>query len=250
MPRESLVDDVVTAAMPDLESSELLDNPIWNALRSDHAPLALGDDRARRYPPFIGPLSGVADQSAACYEALRPLADSDGVVVLFSVQPPQPTAGWELLRGGKLDQMVCSRTETRLDLPHPAGTTVRRLTAADAPAMLGLAELTEPGPFRLRTLELGTFYGIFESGRLMGMAGKRLHLPGCVEISAVCTHPDARGRGYAALLVSLVRDEIVGEGKTAFLHVLPDNQPAIHVYEKLGFKKRQTFHLAVLKNVG
>ena len=71
-----------------------LDNPIWNALNSEHSALALGDGRAKRYPADIGPLSGLADQSAASYEALRELAGPGGTVVLFLTEPPLPQFGW------------------------------------------------------------------------------------------------------------------------------------------------------------
>jgi predicted GNAT family acetyltransferase len=114
--------------------------------------------------------------------------------------------------------------------------------------MVELATLTEPGPFRLRTMGLGTFYGIVEGGRLLAMAGKRMHLPGYVEVSGVCTHPDARGRGYARLLMSRVMEEIVNDGKTPFLHSFADNHGAIRVYESLGFTLRQRLELAVVQN--
>lgn len=228
-------------------SGTLLDNPIWHALRTEHAALAEGGELARRYPAYIGPLSGIPQGSAECYEALRPLAGPEGVVVLFSVDPPTPTAGWELVRGGQLHQMIADGQLTRARTEVAAGIHVRKLHADDAPEMVALAELTEPGPFRLRTLELGTFFGIFEDERLLAMAGKRMHLPGMVEVSGVCTHPDARGRGFARLLMSLVMDEVERDGKTPFLHVMVGN-PALRVYEDLGFKIRQTFYLEVLKN--
>ena len=113
--------------------------------------------------------------------------------------------------------------------------------------MLELTELTEPGPFRKRTFELGKFYGAFESDRLVSMAGQRMSLPGFIEVSAVCTHPDARGRGYARVLMSTVIHDILQRGKRPFLHAFADN-PAIRLYESLGFVHRRTFHLAVLKN--
>lgn len=232
----------------------LLDNPIWSALSSEHAELALGGEHARRYPPEIGPLSGIPEEAEDCFEALRALTAPAGVVVLFLLSPPQPRAGWTLIRGGLVDQMVCASPEKyrrfTAAAPETHGAAMRRLTANDAPAMVELAELTEPGPFRLRTMELGTFYGIEQEGRLLGMAGKRMHVPGYVEVSGVCTHPDARGRSYAGLLMSKVMDEIFAEGRTPFLHTYTDNVPAIRVYQKLGFVRRQTFHLAVLKNQG
>lgn len=227
---------------------EMLDNPIWNALRTEHASIALGAERARRYPPFIGPLSGISGQSPESYAALRELAAPAEALALFSVDEPRIGTGWTLLRGGRLHQMVHTRAEMRPPATPSGNADLRKLTAADAPAMVDLAELTEPGPFRLRTPELGTFFGVFHGDRLMAMAGKRMHLPGFVEVSGVCTHPDARGRGYAAICMARVIDEITRDGKVAFLHVLVDNGAAIHVYEKLGFEVRQTFHLAVLKN--
>ncbi|MDE3188442.1 MAG: GNAT family N-acetyltransferase [Acidobacteriota bacterium] len=227
-----------------------LDNPIWAALTTEHSMLALGGTLAKRYPAEIGPLSAMADQSAASYEALRVLAGPGGVLVLFLAEPPLPPPGWTLVRGGQLSQMICLHPECVLHVPDPTGFELRCLTAADIPAMLELTELTEPGPFRQRTIELGAFWGIFDSGRLLAMTGQRLHLPGFVEVSAVCTHPDARGRGYARVLMSRVLADIRRSGEAPFLHVLPENGAAIRVYERLGFTLRTMFHLAVLKNEG
>jgi len=124
---------------------------------------------------------------------------------------------------------------------------LRHLTRADVPAMVELAELTEPGPFRARTSELGEFFGIFESGHLLAMAGQRIRLPGFIEVSAVCTRPDARGRGYARVVMSEVIADILGRGALPMLHVLADNHAAIRVYEALGFTHRRRLHLAVLQ---
>ncbi|MGA8727465.1 MAG: GNAT family N-acetyltransferase [Terracidiphilus sp.] len=231
--------------MPDVKP---LDNPIWNALNTEHSTVAFGNGRARRYPADIGPLSGLANQSDASYEALRELAGTGGVVVLFLTEPPVPRPGWTLIRDGALDQMICLNPERLESAPMPPNATSRLLTPADVPEMVALAELTEPGPFRNRTIELGVFYGIFDSGRLVAMAGQRLHLPDFVEVSAVCTHPDARGRGYARALMARVILEMRQRSKTPILHTFADNYPAIRVYEGLGFTLRRTLHLAVLKN--
>lgn len=238
---EKSIDTVIDEA-----AAVLLDNPIWNALTTEHAALALAGGKARRYPEQIGPLSGMPEQSDEGYKALAPLFSPGEVAVLFFGEPPRVPDGWALVRGGTLVQMVAQQPKL-VPCVAPGGVELRKLTTDDAPAMVELAKLTEPGPFRLRTMELGTFFGIFEAGQLLAMAGKRLHVPGFVEVSGVCTHPDARGRGYARLLMSWVMEEIVAEGKTPFLHAFGDNHGAIRVYEALGFQLRRTFELAAVK---
>jgi GNAT superfamily N-acetyltransferase len=228
----------------------LLDNPIWNALLTDHRYLAVGEGPARRYPSEIGPLSAIPDQSRDSYRALRSLIGAGGVLGLFFQDQPSPPNGWTLIRGGRLSQMIWRGLNADEITPPQAGATPRRLSSDDVPEMLALAELTEPGPFRKRTIELGSYYGIFEAGRLVAMAGQRMSLPGFIEVSAVCTHPDVRGRGFAHTLMVIVMRDIRRHGRTPFLHVFADNLTAIRVYESLGFMLRRTLHLAVLKNEG
>lgn len=230
----------------DPSSELLLDNPIWSALTTEHAHIALGGDHARRYPEEIGPLSGMPAQHDAGYDAMRTLAGPGGLVGLFFCEPPRPPRGWTLVRGGVIDQMIARRS---LPVPTvlPGDAELRRLTPEDAPAMVELAKLTEPGPFRLRTIELGNFFGIVQAGRLLAMAGKRLHLPGFIEVSGVCTHPDARGHGYASILMSRVIDEILQCGRVPFLHTFAGNEGAIRIYRSLGFVYRRSFDLAVLR---
>src|ERR1700722_3502256 len=119
------------------------------------------------------------------------------------------------------------------------------LGAADVPEMLDVATRTQPGPFGPRTHELGQYIGIRIDGALAAMAGERMRLDGCVEISAVCVSPEHRGRGYAAFLVAWLVHKLREEGVTPFLHVFTDN-PAIALYERLGFRKRKTLRLTVL----
>jgi GNAT superfamily N-acetyltransferase len=227
----------------------LLDNPIWNSLNTEHSKLALGDGLARKLPFEIGPLSGLAEQSAAAYEALRSLTGMNGIAAQFLESPPQVFPGWELIRGGLMSQMIWPEASSPSVTPLPEHVLLRPLMVADVPAMRELAELTEPGPFGRRTIELGAFFGTFDGGRLLAMAGQRLRLPGFVEVSAVCTHPEARGRGYARALMCEVMADIVRQGSTPMLHVFTANESAIRVYEALGFRQRRSLHLAVLKPV-
>jgi ribosomal protein S18 acetylase RimI-like enzyme len=225
-----------------------LDNPIWNSLLTEHAPLALGEGLARRFPAAIGPLSGMADTTAASYDALSALAGPGGVVALFLEQPPAPPPGWTMVRDGLMHQMIGLERGNASPESLAPGAEIVKLTAADRSAMVDLATLTEPGPFNERTMELGTFFGIWSQGRLMAMAGERLRLPEFVEVSAVCTHPEARGRGYGAALTATVAENIRQSGKTPILHLFAANLQALRVYERIGFTVRRDLELAVLKN--
>jgi predicted GNAT family acetyltransferase len=121
------------------------------------------------------------------------------------------------------------------------------LGPGDAAEMLALAQLTQPGPFGMRTGELGDFIGVRDaSGKLVAMTGVRLHVPGFTEISAVCTHPDHLGKGYAGTLMLEIMARIRGRGETPMLHVRSNNTRAIQLYERLGFKLRRTFQLCVV----
>ncbi len=231
-----------------MPSAHPLDNPIWNALHTEHRRFAIGNSMAMRYLPEIGPLSAICEQTSANYDALRSLAGPGGLLAVFLEAPPEPPSGWSLTRTGMLDQMIFQGPGLPLPIRLEPETTLRRLTNADVPAMLELTALTEPGPFRLRTIELGAFWGIFRDDRLLAMTGQRLQLPQFVEVSAVCTHPEARGRGYARVLVATVLDAICRRSKTPFLHVLDENHDAIRVYTAMGFALRRKLHLAVLKN--
>jgi ribosomal protein S18 acetylase RimI-like enzyme len=219
-----------------------LDNPIWTSLTTVHAYVAEGDDRVRRYPAAIGPLTGMRDQRPETYDALRQLLAPDQVAVLFLDAPPALPPGWSLVRHAMMAQMVCTDP---VPVEHvyaiePLGTTALA-------EMIALTALTEPGPFGPRTLELGTFVGVYASRRLAAMAGERLHLPGYTEVSAVCTHPDHRGHGYASALVSAVVNAMRAKGETPMLHVRANNTSAIRVYERLGFTTRRSLDLAVVQ---
>jgi GNAT superfamily N-acetyltransferase len=247
MPELEDIRKAAVASPPSAHNLQLLDNPIWNALTTEHSALALRDGHARRYPAEIGPLSGLAEQTPEAYESLRALTGPGGFSAQFLAEPPLDRVGWSLIRGGLMSQMIWSGDAAPAIKPPAGPAMLRHLTQAAVPAMVELAGLTEPGPFRARTSELGEFFGIFNAGRLLAMAGQRIRLPGFIEISAVCTHPDARGRGYARAVMSEVIADILGRGAWPILHVFADNHAAIRVYEALGFTHRRGLHLAVLQ---
>ena len=116
---------------------------------------------------------------------------------------------------------------------------VIELSQADAPALLDLVAVTEPGPFGSRTPLLGRYLGVRHGDRLVAMAGERLRVPGHVELSAICVHPEARGKGYGAALTQSLMRRVFADGEVPFLHVRPDNKVAVILYRRLGFETRR-----------
>lgn len=221
-----------------------LDRPIWSALTSTHRSLAEGTALARRYPAAISPLAAVSDDTDAAWADLAECA-SDDVVAVVSVTPLERVSGFEIRTSAAIRQMVA--VVAAQDIGHVA---IERLGLADVPAMLELTALTKPGPFLVRTHELGGYIGIRHGHRLAAMAGQRMRFDGFTEISAVCVHPDYRGKGYAQALVKSLMKTIAARGETPFLHTYDDNHGAIALYEHLGFASRATLRFTVLRRSG
>jgi predicted GNAT family acetyltransferase len=222
-----------------------LDNPIWNALRTGNQPLALGDDLARVLPPDVGAFAGLAEYSPRAFARLRELVPAGAPVVLFTTELLALPSGWNLLFHKELLQLVYPLTEA----PAVASPNLVALGELDVPAMLALTALTNPGPFLARTIDFGGYYGVFQNGQLVAMAGQRLQPTPYTEISAVCTHPAHLGHGYARQLVQQQLGGILTAGRTPFLHVYEDNTPAYTLYLKLGFELRWRLHVYVLEKL-
>jgi ribosomal protein S18 acetylase RimI-like enzyme len=212
-----------------------LDNAVWHALNGPLARFRAPDARAGfvRFDPEVNVFGAVDRFGDSTWPMIAEAVGLEGFCALFrdAVVPPPP--GWEMHFQARVLQMVAE------ELAEPRGLEVRRLGSADAEEMLALAQLTEPGPFFARTHELGRFIGVHRDGRLVAMAGERMRIPGWVEVSAVCTHPDTRGEGLAGELTLQVAQAIRQGGDEAFLHVLVDNENAIRLYRKLGFVTRR-----------
>jgi ribosomal protein S18 acetylase RimI-like enzyme len=214
--------------------------PLW-ALTTTHAGLALGDDRARRYPPDIAPMAAIRDVSHACLQSLTGLMKPGEAVGLFGPEPVAASGGMVAVAHKTVEQMVHEGGSA----PPIAGDFVT-LTPTDVPEMMQLVELTKPGPFAARTIVLGTYVGIRDGGRLVAMAGERMKFDGFTEISAVCTHPDHRRQGHSSLLVSTLMRNILDRGETPFLHIFSDNTRAAALYRRLGFAHRRSLTVTVL----
>jgi len=221
-----------------------LENVIWTALTTRQAPFAESLGNATRFQREVTLLSGFDEPSPEGYHSLATLTGPNGTTAVFLKSSYEPQPGWTWIAGAPLLQMVCEKFAANTN-----GSTheIVALGAQDSPEMLELTTLTKPGPFGPRTHELGTYLGMRHDGKLIAMAGERMKVPGHTEVSAVCTHPDHTGKGYAAVLMREVMRQIAERGETPFLHVRQDNTRAIALYERLGFSKRKLLHFAVLR---
>jgi ribosomal protein S18 acetylase RimI-like enzyme len=218
---------------------------VWNALISHRAPFALGDGPARRFGPQYGPLAGAVDASPESLAALAALPRDDAGLLALEADPVPAPPGMVVTVEAVGVQMVADRL---IDADNDLAWI--NLTDDDAAEMLALATLTKPGPFAEETHRLGQFIGVKQGGVLIAMAGERMRLPGHTEVSGVCTHPDHRGQGYAAVLMRAVMARIIATDETPFLHAYASNTGAIALYETLGFRVRRRMAVTGLVPVG
>jgi GNAT superfamily N-acetyltransferase len=209
-----------------------LDNPVLSSLTGPHARFAERHGNVLRYPVDVCPFLAMPDEpDEADWTDAAKLAGPGGWLPM-AVPRIQPPDGWKVMMFGEGVQM------TGDDLDVSADPEAVPLGPADVPEMLELTARTKPGPFLPRTIEMGTYLGIRRDGRLVAMAGERLHPAGWTEVSAVCTDEAWQGQGLSARLILALGAGIRARGEIPFLHVLTAN-PAIGLYKKLGFRDRR-----------
>ena len=123
-------------------------------------------------------------------------------------------------------------------LPQPAAT-VRRLAAADADTVAGLAEdirwiaATLGGPAGLARSELA--WGAFDQGRLVSVAVP-FYLGEHYEDVGVVTEQAFRRRGLSTACAAAVAADVRARGRRATWTTSPDNTGSLSVAARLGFR--------------
>ena len=212
--------------------SHPLDNPVWQSLASLHAFLARKAINAARYPAQAAPFVAVDVADARAAQQLEGLIDVGESVLFVGLAPPLPST-WRVEAAVPIAQMTCAS-----HLAHVDGPPVSELLQAQVADMLALTAIVYPHYFRPRTIEMGRYIGIYDDDVLAAMAGERMGFDGHREISAVCTHPDYVGRGYAQRLMAVLTNEILDSGRVPFLHVSHQNTRAKSLYERIGYRFR------------
>ncbi|GGB02522.1 GNAT family N-acetyltransferase [Mucilaginibacter rubeus] len=221
----------------------VLDNPAWNALSTGNKAFAGGNDIAKYFPKEVSPFVAIPEISAENFNLLYDTIPFESHFIFIAPHDVVIPEQWNIVHYLKCLQMV-------FEGEVPAGFAdddLLPLTEQHVHQMIELTQLTNPGPFIERTIEFGHYHGIFDRDKLVAMAGQRLNPAPYAEISAVCTHPDYLGRGYAGKLLLNQAKRIKAASEIPFLHVKSENERAIKVYEKLGFVTRKEMSFYVLR---
>lgn len=209
-----------------------LDNPVWYSLSETHKNLAIEFDEIKFYHPNYCPFGGftTSESSVSSIAAYSQLSDNFFIV---GERPHYPSSL-------KLkNELVCNQ----MVLHHKADTEmtedVVKLKQDNADKLMQLVNLVQPGYFRRKTYLLGDYFGIFKNNELVAVTGERMQMNNYVEVSAVVTHPEHTGKGYAKQLVTHTANNVFDKNKIPYLHVAETNTGAIKLYENLGFITRR-----------
>ena len=219
--------------------SHILNNPCWNALNTGNNHLAEGNEQVKYFSAEVAPFVGLPEWNADGFEHLYEVIPPGRRIAFMSAGEVDIPGGWEVVDYLVAFQMVHTHAAPRVE----ASSQIVPLQNEHIPQMIALTDMTHPGPFFERTIEFGNYEGIFNGGELVSMAGQRLHPGEYVEISAVCTHPDHKGNGYASQLILSQIHQIRSVSAIPFLHVKNDNLQAVRLYKSLGFEVRKSMDI-------
>lgn len=225
--------------------NHVLDNPIYYSLNSAHQQFSKSANEVNYYQSDIAPFAGLKDNSLTNFNTLFNCSEPESTFVVFTPTTYEIPERWKLLTQINMFQMVYEHP----NVPSGNESDFEDLSEANVVEMIELVKLTEPGPFRTNTIILGDYIGVFKTEKLVSMAGHRFHPAPYIEISAVCTHPDHLGKGYAYQLLREQIKRILEKSQIPFLHVRNDNVAAVKLYQKLGFVIRTDMIAYVLQKL-
>jgi len=209
-----------------------LDNPVWYSLSETHREFAINYGSIKFYHPDFCPFGGFSkiDNTADHIDDYAKLVDN-----FFVVGEKPPLSLVTKLK----KELICLQMVIENKIGSATGDDIKKLNGEYADDLYNLVDLVQPGYFKRKTELLGGYYGIFKNDQLVAATGERMKMDDHTEVSAVVTHPDHTGKGYAQQLVAYTVNKIFDENKMPCLHVAEINTRAIKLYEKLGFKTRR-----------
>lgn len=209
-----------------------LDNPVYHSLDETHRLLAIEYDKMKFYNPAYCPFGGFinpekTEKGIAHYARLTPNFFIVGEKPNFD-SPVQ-----------LVNELVCDQMVLEKPVPVSENNEIITLEGEQLNDLLELVNRVQPGYFKPKTPDMGNYYGIYKKEQLVAVTGERMKMNRYTEISAVVTHPEHTGNGYASQLVTYAAHRIFKEDKIPYLHVASTNTRAIAVYKKLGFVTRR-----------
>jgi len=223
----------------------ILDNPIWNALTTRDANNNMGSHNFAFFDGDIAPFIGMPFWDKKSQRELFNNVDASRNWFLLIGEKVHFIEELEMVLTLPLYQFTCTSLKEAPPTKRPLE--IVKLDERHVDEMIMLTKLTKPGPFTKRTIEFGGYYGMFEDGKLVAMGGERLHVEGYTEISAICTHPDYQGLGYAAKITHFLASSVIKSGCTPFLHARADNVKATALYKRLSFQIRKEIQFYIIR---
>lgn len=213
--------------------TDKLDNPTWYSLSETHEDFAVDCQDIKFYYPDYCPFGGFIN-SGRIETGIEKYAS---LTNHFYVVGSKPTINDKVRLN---DELVCNQMvlEKRIDIEIKEKIIELR-TESQKAELAALVNLVQPGYFKEKTSDLGHYYGIYKDDKLIAVTGERMKMNGYTEVSAVVTHPEHTGKGYAKMLIAYSTGRIFNESKIPYLHVAETNIGAIKLYEKLGFYTRR-----------
>ena len=212
---------------------EKLDNPTWYSLTEDHKVFAIDYDGLKFYHPDYCPFGGFINP-----ETTNIGIDSYSILTKNFYLVGNKAKFNKKVRLNK--ELICNQMllDIRIDI-EISEPIIELQTPNQTMDLINLVNLVQPGYFSRKTSELGSYYGIYKNNELIAVTGERMKMNRYTEVSAVITHPEQTGKGYAKQLLAYTSDKIFNQDKIPYLHVAETNIAAIRLYEKLGFWTRR-----------
>lgn len=222
--------------------TDKLDNPAWHSLNETHQSFAIGDDEIKFYQPLVCPFGGINSKHPDLISFFKKHLELNSFFII--VDKPIETPGLVLEKELVCLQMVCS-----IPIKMQFTENIILLKELHKKQLIGLVNLVQPGYFKEGTWLMGNYYGIYKNEQLVSVAGERMKMDGFTEISAVVTHPDFTGKGFAKQLVAHAANKNFDYCRVPYLHVAETNTAAVGLYKKLGFATRRKISFWKLKRL-
>ena len=134
---------------------------------------------------------------------------------------------------------VSLRMSVSVETFRPVDGAARRLCGRDLGDVDDLQRSEGFGFHSAAALDDGVYYGVYDAGRLVAMAGTHVVAPdvGVAIVGNVVTHPRYRRRGYGAAATSAVTGALLETCPLVLLTVEERNEPALRVYQRLGYRE-------------